>query len=62
MAALAKCDDNMLNTQRAFPAEAYDYNDDVTVEGVAFLRAKAKAEIENDEWEVIDGIGDISAS
>lgn len=40
---------------RAYPAEAYDYEDDVTEEGVEEVRQKAAPIVEAEEWELIDG-------
>lgn len=41
--------------ERKFPAEAYDYDDDVTKEAVDRVREKARPMIESGDWEVIDG-------
>jgi hypothetical protein len=42
---------------RKFPAEAYDYQDDVTKEAVDKVREQARPMIDGGEWEVIDGFG-----
>lgn len=40
---------------RRFPPEAFEPNDEVTVEGVEEVRKKAAPHIEAEEWEHIDG-------
>lgn len=45
------------NGDRRFPAEAYDYADDVTPEAVQQIREKASKVIDAEEWEVVDGFG-----
>lgn len=46
------------NGDRRFPPEAYRYNDDVTPEAVAAIRARAAKQMgAADEWEVVDGFG-----
>ncbi|WP_277020183.1 hypothetical protein [Aurantimonas coralicida] len=42
---------------RAFPADAYDYNDDVSAEAVADMRERARKFVENEKWEQVDGFG-----
>lgn len=42
---------------RKFPAEAYEYGDDVTPEGVEEMRELARHHIDGGDWEVIDGFG-----
>lgn len=48
-------DDN--HKGRKFPAEAYEYHDDVTKEGVDKVREKVREVLGEGEWEVIDGFG-----
>jgi hypothetical protein len=43
------------NGDRKFPAEAYDFTDDVTPMAVEEMRQKAAKVMNSDEWEVIDG-------
>lgn len=40
---------------RQFPAEAYEFEDDVTEEGIEKVRTKAAPVIEAEEWELVDG-------
>jgi len=40
---------------RAFPPEAFQYNDDVTQETVKTIQEKADRIIREEEWVVIDG-------
>lgn len=43
----------------AFPQEAYQYSDDVTVETVAEMRKKVGIDFESGDWKVIDGLGQV---
>lgn len=49
------------NHGRKFPAEAYEWNDDVTKESVEKVREDARRFIDKGDWEVIDGFGRNSA-
>ncbi len=40
-----------------FPPEAFDYDDDVSAEGVDVMRKSAQAVIGGEEWIVVDGFG-----
>lgn len=40
-----------------FPPEAFDYDDDVTAEGVETMRKRAQGAIGAEEWVVVDGFG-----
>lgn len=52
--------DARLNAAGEFPAEAFDYNDDVTAEAVAMVREKAAAKIgDRSRWKQIDGFGQV---
>lgn len=43
----------------SFPPSAYAFDDDVTTEAVEELRKKAGKVIEKEEWEVVDGFGQV---
>ena len=45
------------NYHRKFPDEAYEFDDDVTSDAVAEMRARAKDVIDAEKWSVIDGFG-----
>ena len=62
MTALAKNEIEPVMQSAAFAPEAFEYTDDVTPEAVALLRDSAKKEIENDEWELIDGFGQVTSA
>lgn len=53
----AEAIDNHQHHGRKFPAEAYEYNDDVTPEAVEKMRELAREHVETGKWEVIDGFG-----
>lgn len=43
-----------------FPKEAFDYNDDVTIEVVRQICNERGVQVEDDgEWEVVDGFGQV---
>lgn len=42
------------NVARAFPPEAYDYNDDVDPKVIAAMKAEIDTDYDADEWEVVD--------
>lgn len=42
-----------------FPAECFEYADDVTPEGVAKLRLRAEKKIAGKKWKLIEGFGDV---
>ena len=42
-----------------FPKEAYDYNDDVRTEVVEEIRRERGIEASAEEWEVVDGFGQV---
>lgn len=52
----AEAADNNHGHDRKFPAEAYEYNDDVTSESVEKVRERARDHMVGD-WEVVDGLG-----
>lgn len=62
MTALAKYEAGAVNGPANFPPEAYGYTDDVTTEAVKILRDSALKQIDEDEWELIDGFGNVSVS
>jgi len=45
----------------AAPREAYEYEDDVTKEGVEKVRRKAREAVEKADLELVDGFGRYSA-
>lgn len=45
------------NNGRKFPAEAFEWNDDVTKEAVDKVRDDVRHLVEHADWEVIDGFG-----
>lgn len=57
----AEAADNHQGSGRKFPAEAYEYNDDVTAEAVEKVRERAREILAGGEWEVIDGLGRASS-
>lgn len=42
---------------KKFPAEAYEYEDDVSQEAVEHLRREVGTDFSGPEWEVVDGFG-----
>lgn len=44
-------------TERAFPADAYEYEADVTPAGVKQMQDKFGVDVEGDDWELVDGFG-----
>lgn len=62
MTALAKNEMEPVMETAVFPPEAFEYTDDVTPEAAAQLRDSAKKEIETDEWELIDGFGQVTSA
>lgn len=63
MTALAMENADTAMNKPVFPKEAYDYTDDVTIEAVKSLRDSVKDEMnDDDEWELIDGFGNITAT
>lgn len=38
-----------------YPSEVYEDHDDVTPEGVAFMKERSKSKIEGRKWKHIDG-------
>lgn len=57
--ATSGADNSSNNGGRDFPEEAYKYNEDVTKEAVDQLRKAANIDLSTDEWEVIDGFGQV---
>jgi hypothetical protein len=45
------------NGHRKFPREAYEYEDDVTPEGVDVVRRIAAPAVEDADLELVDGFG-----
>lgn len=44
---------------KAFPPEAYVYQDEVTQKEIDSLRDKVGIDFSSDEWETIDGFGQV---
>lgn len=44
---------------RNFPPEAYDYNDDVSRDTVAEIRAQRGIDVSAQKWKVIDSLGQV---
>lgn len=41
------------------PPEAYDYNDDVSSDTVAAVRAERGVDVSNKKWKLIDSLGQV---
>ena len=50
------------NSPRRFPEEALNYHSDVTTDKVAAMRERARAVMEANDWEQVDGFGTIAYS
>ena len=42
-----------------FPPEAYDYNDDVSAETIAEIRADRGVDVTAKKWKLIDSLGQV---
>ena len=42
-----------------FPPDAYDFHAEVNDEAIEILREKAKEQIDSEEWDIVDGLGQV---